>query len=291
MEETNLLRLLFVQYRDLLKEKDAEGLSGLFRQLADELGEKEESLIFFDWLEDVSELTPDVFLFARESGIQGLSRQLLNKFRVEELSSNFQADIIRLVDRQKVLENLTPEYLVNVVGPFLEAVAELQGILDHVVSEKHSVAIRSITGLSPIEVSIMGASEASGIVDRHVKPWKTRCGENMAELEGLERDLLELKREAEALASQAGGAKDFDEMEYKFAEAGLRRGQAKEKEVETEKLRTEFSKAKIQLIRQIIKEVAPNLSDDEELAYITKLIPVIDRLIASPLELEVEINQ
>jgi len=55
--------------------------------------------------------------------------------------------------------------------------------------------------------------------------------------------------------------------------------------LENEKLRLEIKKEKIDLAIDILKKLYPNLDEQNRIDYLMKLLPIIDTLVGSELEL------
>jgi len=70
---------------------------------------------------------------------------------------------------------LTPRNLSTGVSPFLNAISDIQHIIDEILKQQpHEIQIKEIKQYSPISVSLDGASEAIGLIKDTVVPWRRK---------------------------------------------------------------------------------------------------------------------
>jgi hypothetical protein len=181
---------------------------------------------------------------------------------------------------------LSPDYLATVVAPYLKAVADLQDILDELQGRKPSpTVIRAIRGSSPISVNLEGASDAVQQIEDMVVPWRREHAKAIARLTEQEKHAeIEIKK-AEILERRARARRDREEAERLAAEAAKQREEAERLRLGNERLRLELHRSKIQLAVDILAQVAPNLSETDRIAYVVRLLPPLDVLMFSELEL------
>lgn len=181
---------------------------------------------------------------------------------------------------------LTPEYLLTVVGPYLKAISDLQQILDEMLERAPGkVHIQSITQHSPISVSLDGAGEAVEAIKNTVVPWRRRHLEQLAHLALTEKQVeIEIKR-AEVLERRARAEKDRQEAERLSAEATLKRAEADRIKMENEKLHQELHSAKIKLALEVMERLTPDLSDEQRLMYTTRLLEPLSILVGTEIQI------
>lgn len=79
---------------------------------------------------------------------------------------------------------LTPRYLKETVHPFLEALTDVQHLLEESCANQHSeVRINAISAFkpqSPIGVSLVGAHEAIKLTRKWINPWRSANADRMA---------------------------------------------------------------------------------------------------------------
>jgi pyruvate formate-lyase activating enzyme-like uncharacterized protein len=92
--------------------------------------------------------------------------------------------------------------------------------------------------------------------------------EKFVEIENLKAEVLEKRARAEK-----------DRIEAK-----MRREEVERLRIENEKSRLELHRTKVQLSIDILQQVAENLSENEKIFWISELLPSLDKLISSELE-------
>ncbi len=171
--------------------------------------------------------------------------------------------------------DLTPNYLAAQVTPFLNAITDIQHVIDEIQGRTHSlIVIKEIQKRSPISVSLDGAAEAVQLVKDTVVPWRRKHAETMARL-------LEQEKQAEIECKKADILEKRAHAEKDRVEATKQRGEAEKLQIENEKLRLDLYRAKIQLALDMLAQVAPNLPEAEKIAYLVKLLPPLEALVSS----------
>lgn len=164
---------------------------------------------------------------------------------------------------------LTAEYTRDILTPYLNAVEKLQQIIDGIKKRKiHKIEILDIKQNSPISVSLDGASEAIQVIKDTVVPWRRKHAESMAHLIEQEK-LVEIE------------AKKAEVVDKKI----IAREQANKLKLENEKLRLELQQAKIQLAMDVLNNISHNLTQSEREAIVNRLLPILDTLAFSRLEI------
>ena len=187
-------------------------------------------------------------------------------------------------------DKLTPLYLSVVVSPFLNAIAEVQAIINEIKGrDLQGIVIKSIRQSSPLDISLNGAAEAIQQIKDTVVPWRRKHLEKMALLLEKEKQAEIGNRKAEILEKRARSIKDNAEAERIAADAAKQREETERIRLENEKLRLELQRSKIQLALDVLAQVAPNLSETEKIAYVVKLLPPLEILASS--ELEIMVNK
>lgn len=182
---------------------------------------------------------------------------------------------------------LTPEYLRHTVTPYLSAIADIKHILDEIKGKtNYEIKIKSISQNSPISVSLDGASQAIQTIVDYAVPWKRKYAEEIARLSISEKQADIENKRAEVLEKRARATKDRAESEKLLVEIDTKKVEAVRMELENDKLRLELKRAKIQMALDILKEIAPNISETEKIEYILKLLPPLDVVILSNLDLQ-----
>jgi hypothetical protein len=186
-------------------------------------------------------------------------------------------------------QSLTSEYLKSTILPYLSAITDIQRILDKIQNKNSGeVKIKSISQNSPISVSLDGASQAIQTIIEYVIPWKRKYAEEIAQLSISDKQAeIETKR-AEVLEKRARATKDRAESEKLLAEIGVKKAETTRMELENEKLRLELQRAKIQMALDVLKEIAPNIPETEKVEHLLRLLPPLDVIIFSNLEIKTD---
>ena len=181
---------------------------------------------------------------------------------------------------------LTPQFLTTRLVPYLIAVNNIQRTVDEVRRKEISeITIRVISQNSPISVSLNGAAEAIELIKESVTPWRRQHAEIMARLAEQEKFTEIENTRAEVLEKRSHAAKERAEADKLVAETFKERQKAERIRLENEKLRLELSFSKIQLVLDMLVKIAPNVSEADRIAYAIKLLPPIDTIISSGLEI------
>jgi len=183
---------------------------------------------------------------------------------------------------------LTPYFLLTTLGPFLQAIAEIQYSIDEIQGNNRSkVLIKVIAQQSPISITLEGAAKAVEIVGNLVIPFRRKHQKQLALLQEQEKKVEIGNRKAEILEKRAKAAKDRAEATKVAAEAAKQHAETERALLENEKVRIELHRAKIQLALEILSQAAPSLTETEKIAYVIKLLPPLEVLVSSELELRI----
>lgn len=185
-----------------------------------------------------------------------------------------------------VQTRLTVQYLEKDIAPFLNAISEIQRLLDGLLGrEAKEVTIKVISQNSPIGVSLEGVSDTFLVVTDLVIPWKRKHAEKMAEYARrvmqyeIEKKRIELQEaNLQITKSQQDIAKSSIEISKMEAEAEKIR-------IENEKSKLELQRAKIQLVMDVLNKIAPDLQETDRLSALVKLLPMLDTVLASDVEI------
>jgi hypothetical protein len=180
---------------------------------------------------------------------------------------------------------LTPSYLESTIAPYLRAIAGLQNLVDEAQGREHRrVLIVAVTESSPISVSLEGAAEAVELVRTAVIPWRRQHAEAMARLAELDKVAEIESRKAEILEKRARAHRDRAEAERLSAEATRQREEAEKLRLENAKRRLELRRENVQLALEILAQIAPSLPEVERADYLVRILPHIEVLTSSELE-------
>jgi len=97
--------------------------------------------------------------------------------------------------------------------------------------------------------------------------------------------LLELEKQADIENKKAEILEKRVHVENERVETTKKRDEAEKLKLENEKLRLDLQRAKVQLAIEVLNKIAPNLSETDRISYIVRLLPPLDLLIFSELEI------
>lgn len=230
----------------------------------------ERNLVVVDNFEEGFSGSP---VFTQRQGVVGLLTS-----RDTRKSSNEFSNIV-LASSQVEQPVLTAKYLSENVAPLLSAISEMQYVMNMIQKRENSnVKITFISQQSPISVSLDGASQTLQTITEMVVPWRRKHAEEMARLSTLEKQAEIESIKADVLEKRAKAEKERGEIIKQ-------RHEAERLSLENEKLRMEIQKEKVQLVLDILTRVAPNLSETERMTYFVRLLPSLDIITSSELEI------
>lgn len=213
--------------------------------------------VLFNWITDARK---------RMNEIRTIARSDINTIIVDEESS-------------KIDSRLTPEYLELTVIPYLKAIRDLQMILrDLTGKDQQEVEIKAISKFSPLSISLEGASDALQLIREVVTPWRRKHSVTIANLLEVEKQIEIETKKAEILEKRAIAEKT--RLETKKIKEEI-----KKMELENQQLGLILQKEKISLVIEILQKINPNLEDEDKITWISRLAPIIDRIIYSELEI------
>ncbi len=150
-----------------------------------------------------------------------------------------------------------------------------------------------------ITVSMEGVKDAVDTVKEVVVPWQKEQAERKAKLENIFRQAEIQRLNAQTLAEKAKiekerAAAELDRAQAELisaqagkteAEARLVLGQAEIAFAEAEKERENMRLGRIKLAERIVETYNPSLDGAEKINYIIRLLPEIDQMLSSGVEI------
>lgn len=215
-----------------------------------------------------------------------IERELRRHFGIRDGSEQEDEYVRLVVDREGIL---TPRHLEKAVSPFAVALAELQELIDSAKGrDGHGVVVRSITNYSPISVSLEGAAEAVTVVRDTVVGWRRDHDKKLAELAEKEKETEIERQKAELLKIRAEAGKNRAEIEKIRAEAAKQIEESERQRLENERLRFELQRDKVNFALELLQKIAPNLSEGDKITYVMRLIPILETINSSPLQVAID---
>ncbi len=178
-------------------------------------------------------------------------------------------------------QKLTPEYLQASIIPYLQALADMQHVIDEARGRPPSeVAIKSISQASPVTVAVDGIADAYKALTEDLVPWKRDHAQEMAKLAEREKQVELALKEAESLERRAHAATQEAEAEKLRAEATKLAEEARMIALENETRKLKLLDEKMLLAERIIEKTKPGLSKKRKGELVAKLLPSVDTLIS-----------
>lgn len=188
---------------------------------------------------------------------------------------NIQGSVSSIILTSSTEHRLTPEYLLTTVSPFINAIAEIQRVVNDIKGHEFSdVYITSITQNSPIGVSLDGVSDVLRLIVEIFDKGKRDRSKRMEEHLLVEKRLeLEKKR------------LELQEMNIHLAKEGEELKKLKLENLKTQlAIESEIAQASV----NVIERVAPQLSESERMIYIGRLLKPVGVLMTSDLNIAVK---
>ena len=183
---------------------------------------------------------------------------------------------------------LTPHYLSAVINPYLNAMADVQRVIDEIEGNPPGEAkILAIVEGSSVPVGVEGVAQAIQVIQEMVLSWKGEHAEAMARLVEQEKEATMGEARAEVLDARARASQDRTEREQLLAEAENQRAEAGKNQSAGRILRSNLQRAMLRLASDMVAQVAPDLPQGEKMAEVVRLLPALETIIFSPLELSI----
>ncbi len=168
---------------------------------------------------------------------------------------------------------LSPQYLLTIVTPYLETIAELQHLIDEMRGlDSHEVGINSLDLASgTLKVTMRGATEAIQLLERKVLPWRTQF---VAQLGGIgeiqpQPELVETRQ----IDSSTGGML-------------ARQPAARTTLLDPERLASaQTQDFQRKMAGVIFQELGADLSEEQRAMHEARLVALLSRLLVSTLEI------
>ena len=212
-----------------------------------------------------------------------IEEELRRILQVTEADKEQKGYIRLIVDGENVL---TAGYLESVVSPFIVALTDLQKFIDAIKGRKDNIVIvRAITYYSPVSVSLEGVADAATVVRDSVVGWRREHSKKLAQLVENEKATEIERQKAELLKLRAEAAKNREEVKKIQAEAKILLEEAERQRIENERLRFELQRDKVNFALDLLKKMAPNLTETEKITELMKLLPILETLESSSLQM------
>jgi len=165
------------------------------------------------------------------------------------------------------LDRLTPENLSNQVAPYLQAIFDVQQIVDEFEVQAGKVAVQprivSISQNSPIQVSVEGIGKAFDIISMMVIPWKRENAKKRDDSAVAQEELKIVVAQAEIAEKKLQSAQN---QKLAVLELEQKRLDIREKQLDLDKREREGFEEALRMAFRILDEVAPSLSAEQRIA-------------------------
>lgn len=241
------------------------------------------------WLDNYKQkLSPSVIWQTIQDDMPQVAKGFRKLARENEIDFQPQkSSITRIKLISPVETSLTSISLQSLITPYLNALTDLQNFVNEVLhrAPANELTIKFITQNSPINVGINGAVEATQLIQETIIPWKREHAQSMAKLLEHEKMVEIEKKRAEVLQTRALAAKERIESDRLRTEINLQLEQTEKLHLENEALRFEIKRKKIELAFEILNKLNLSLDEKDKVGYLMRLLPIIDILTSSELEM------
>jgi hypothetical protein len=178
------------------------------------------------------------------------------------------------------LEDMDPNFLAKTLGPYLEALARLQGIIDQALNRPVAkIKIGAIEQKMRITITQQGLKEAVQFTCTKIDPKIKEYAYNLDLYKDQERQAHNDRARAEVIEARSRAAQDS---------AAATRSNALDKEKKNRVLELKLRKTRLDLITELLASTKDNLADDEKLFFAAQLDMPIETLLSSGLRLSVK---
>lgn len=150
-----------------------------------------------------------------------------------------------------------------------------------------------------ISLSIEGISDAVETLREVISPWRRENARRKADLENAMRQAEIQRLNADVLLTRARAEREKAAASLDSAQATLLLSQARKLEAEAQQAYAEAEKiragvererlallqSKIELATRIVERYLPNANGSQKIGYIVRLLPILDKLISTDIEL------
>ena len=158
------------------------------------------------------------------------------------------------------VDALTPQYLLEAVGPFLVALAEIQHIINQILELPPSEVLVQSIELPPLTVSLTGVSQSIELVKTKIGPWETAHAGDIARL---------------LLAEEAA------KSEGKPKKEGILSTVTQPKVDESGSLEAKLEQAQMSLAVDLVAQIGPKLPEEKKKDFAQQLLPHLKTLTLS----------
>ncbi|MEM4402635.1 MAG: HEAT repeat domain-containing protein [Candidatus Caldarchaeum sp.] len=174
---------------------------------------------------------------------------------------------------------LNPRLLRDEILPLVEAIQEIQEIINEITGKKIRTRIVSISQRSPITLNLDGAADALQVLREAIIPWRRKHAQTIALLLEQERQLEIEKKRVEILEARLRTAKERAEQDKLALEREKQKAEIERLHLENEKMKVELQRSKVELALEILNKISPHLSEVDRIAYLVKLLSPIEKLL------------
>jgi hypothetical protein len=183
---------------------------------------------------------------------------------------------------------LTPLLLKNRIIPYIDAVIEVQKIIDDILGKQYKpITIKSISQGS-VNVELSGGKEAIDLIRENSSKWRRDHNKEMAKLE-LDSKQAEIeKQKAEIREMESKTSRENVEREKITAEVAIMKAQAKKLQIENQQAELGLYRSRFELALEMISKLSPNLSDSDRLMFASRLLKPLEILTGDSFDIEEE---
>jgi hypothetical protein len=229
-------------------------------------------------LDDENLTTLINMLLAAQSGAK-LERQSYSSEDITHIS------LIAKAGDERVSKPLTPIYIKDILIPYLQAIAELQAVINELKGDQfNEIHIIEIKISTLVEVSMIATHDAVNILKETIIPWCRDHAEEMATLERTDK-LIEDQRTLAGVLTQKAQNSEGPVADTLYAEVEQVNEHINRLREEFDNKRVAFEEAKAHMTLDVLLNIKPHIRGAKRIAFLTRLAPHLDKLTSSELEL------
>ncbi|MBN1661543.1 MAG: GAF domain-containing protein [Anaerolineae bacterium] len=175
--------------------------------------------------------------------------------------------------------------LLDVVNPYLRAVADIQHCIDELEGNPSSkLRVVAIRHDSPIVATVEGIRAAAAVIQQTVSPQRRLIDEMACRVLIAEKEAAAERARIEALEARSRLNGNTGGDEWRATDVARQVAHLQQLQHECEQLGIELRRFKIGLACDLIGWIAPHLDRAETVDYVVRILPALDQVLSSPLD-------
>jgi hypothetical protein len=184
------------------------------------------------------------------------------------------------------------DHLLDVVNPYLSAVTDIQHCIDELADRPLSrLRVVALRHDSPVVATVEGIREAAAVIHQTISPQRHLFDEMACHVLIAEKELTAERARIEALEARSRLASSTNGDEWWTTDMASQVAHIQQLQHECERLGIELQRFKIGLACNLIAWIAPHLERAEMVHYVVRILPALDQVLSSPLDVSILAQQ